>query len=80
MNIAKRVIILDKLNSPVIAQAIFILKEGAECEFSAVAEAEKIVADYITGGMVFKVRRRIMPFVAAALAILGVFLAIVTIR
>lgn len=46
-NKEKRVIILDKLSSPFVAQAIIILKEGAECaEEGIIAEAERIVEGY----------------------------------
>lgn len=77
MNMAKRVIILNKLNSPIIAQAIFILKEGAECEFSAVVEAERIVADYMADSSAFAPKRRLMPVVIAALITLGALLAVI---
>ncbi len=46
-NKEKKVIILDKLSSPFVAQAIIILKEGAEAEEeSIIKEAEKIVEGY----------------------------------
>lgn len=46
-NKEKKVIILDKLSSPFVAQAIIILKEGAETEEeSIIKEAEKIVEGY----------------------------------
>ena len=46
-NKEKKVIILDKLSSPFIAQAIIILKENATYEQNTILEeAEKIVADF----------------------------------
>lgn len=50
-NKEKKVIILDNLSSPFIAQAIIILKENAELKNrnSIIDEAEKIVSDYFPG-------------------------------
>ncbi len=46
-NQQKKVIILDKLSSPFIAQAIIILKEDApEREGDIIKEAERIVAGF----------------------------------
>ena len=50
MKAAKKVIILDNIDSPQIAQAIFILNDAIGDEFSAVIEAERIIDDYL-GGM-----------------------------
>ena len=49
MKAAKKVIILDNIDSPHIAQAIFILNDSDPDEFSAVIEAEKIIDDYLNG-------------------------------
>lgn len=45
----KKVVILNKVKSPLISQAIFILKDEVENEFSALSEAERIVDEYIFG-------------------------------
>ncbi len=46
-NKEKKVIILDNISSPFIAQAIIILKEGApEKDDGIIKEAERIVAGY----------------------------------
>lgn len=46
-NKEKKVIILDKLSSPFVAQAIIILKDGTDvAEDSIIREAEKIVEGY----------------------------------
>lgn len=47
MKETKKVIILEHINSPVISQAIFILRDGDIKEFSALSEAERIVSEYI---------------------------------
>ena len=49
MKAAKKVIILDDIDSPHIAQAIFILNDTDPDEFSAVIEAERIIDDYLNG-------------------------------
>lgn len=49
MQASKRVIILDHINSTRISQAIFILSDGAADDFSAVQEAERLVADFLGG-------------------------------
>lgn len=77
MNLSKRVIILDRLSSPTIAQAIFILKDNADCEFSAVMEAEKIVNEYMENSKAFTAKRRCLPIILSALAMAGVVLAII---
>ncbi len=74
MNLSKRVIILDKLNSSTITQAIFILKDENTCEFSAVIEAERIVDDYISGSFMKK-RRTFLPLILALLS-LSLFLVV----
>lgn len=50
MNAEKRVIILERVDSPIIAQAIFILRDDAPEGFSAVQEAERIVGEFLTSG------------------------------
>ncbi|MBR5535290.1 MAG: hypothetical protein IKU60_01445 [Clostridia bacterium] len=77
MNTAKKVIILDKIKSPVIAQAIFILKDGAEDGFSAVEEAERIVAEYMAEHPVFKERRHLLPIILTALFSIGIIFALI---
>lgn len=79
MNLTKRVIILDKVNSPMIAQAIFILKEGVDCEFSAVAEAEKIVEKFMADKITLRKKRRYMPYVLAGLFLTGFLLALINV-
>ena len=76
MDITKRVIILNKLNSPLIAQAIFILKDDSIDEFSAVAEAERIVEEFMVSAPSSKHRLRLLPVIFTALALLGVVLAL----
>ena len=77
MNTAKKVIILDKIQSPIIAQAIFILKDGAGDEFSAVEEAERIVAEYMAENPVFKRRRSLIPVILTVLFSVGIILAVI---
>ena len=48
MTRSKRVIILNKVDSKHIAQAIFILRDENCDEFSAVCEAERIVDEYLS--------------------------------
>lgn len=45
----KKVVILDKVNSPLISHAIFILRDTDKSEFSALLEAERIVNEYMAG-------------------------------
>ncbi len=47
MSFSKRVIILNNVKSPDIAQAIFILRDKSVDDFSAVNEAERIVDEYL---------------------------------
>ena len=47
MNFSKRVIILNNVKSPDIAQAIFILRDTSCDDFSAVNEAERIVDEFL---------------------------------
>ena len=50
-NTRKSAFILNECNSPYIAQAIFILREGVRPEEGGVlADAERIVAAYMSGG------------------------------
>ena len=79
MNLSKRVIILDKINSPAIAQAIFILKDGAECEFSAVAEAERIVAEFMEDKIVLRKKRNFWPILIAGACVIGLLVAFASI-
>lgn len=60
MSLEKRVIILNRVNSPDIAQAIFILKDNAENSFSALEEAERIIDEYRYNAYALKKRRRIL--------------------
>ena len=48
-NNTRRIVVLDKLNSMQIEQAIFILRDTNEnfCESDAVSEAQKIVDNYM---------------------------------
>ncbi len=48
MKETRKVIILRHIDSPVISQAIFILKDSCCEEFSALSEAERIVSEYVT--------------------------------
>lgn len=51
-NTGRRAFIMNECNSPYISQAIFILREGVCGEESGVlADAEKIVASYMKGGI-----------------------------
>ena len=68
MSGSKRVIILDKVNSPAIAQAIFILKDDTSAEFSAVEEAERIVNEYLSG-FCFTKRRTRFPLIITLAAL-----------
>ncbi len=79
MNLTKRVIILDKVNSPMIAQAIFILKEGTDCEFSAVAEAEKIVEKFMADKIVLRKKHRYLPYILTGLFLTGFLLALINV-
>ncbi len=50
-NNTKKIVVLDRLNSSRIEQAIFILRdEDYISESDAVSEAEKIVQNYLTSG------------------------------
>lgn len=77
MDTTKRVIILNRLNSPLIAQAIFILKDDAVNEFSAVAEAERIVEDFMANTTSAKRKKYLLPAIFTALTALGVILALI---
>lgn len=68
MESTKRVVILDRLNSPVIAQAIFILKNESVDEFSAVYEAERIVEEYLTRTLKKKTNK--LPIAIGVLSLL----------
>ena len=48
-NNTRRIVVLDKLDSPRIEQAIFILRDTEEdiCRSDAVAEAQRIVNNYL---------------------------------
>lgn len=76
MEASKKVIILNKLNSPLIAQAIFILKDEDVSEFSAVAEAERIVEEFMYSGASSKGRGSLLPLLVTLLAALGIILAL----
>lgn len=76
MDAAKRVIILTKLNSPLISQAIFILKDEDINEFSAVAEAERIVEDFMLNPPKQKRKLSVIPVLLTALSALGIILTL----
>lgn len=76
MDMTRKVIILNKLNSPLIAQAIFILKDDTVNEFSAVAEAERIVEEYMSAPS-SKAKKHFLPIALTALTALGIILAII---
>ncbi|MGM9552185.1 MAG: hypothetical protein ACI3XA_08020 [Clostridia bacterium] len=70
MNNTKKVIILENLDSSLIAQAIFILKDEMVNEFSALEEAERIVREYTF----FKAKKHSkIPYVLCAVAVLLIF-------
>lgn len=47
-NNTRKIVVLNKIDSPRIEQAIFILRDEADvCERDAVAEAQKIVNEYL---------------------------------
>lgn len=77
MNLSKRVIILDRLNSPSIAQAIFILKDNDESEFYALEEAERIVSDYMSGNARFEKKKHSLLMLVSALFVASAVLAAV---
>lgn len=76
MDTAKKVIILNKLNSPLIAQAIFILKDDDVNEFSAVAEAERIVEEFMYDIPSSHKKRHLIPLIFVSLAALGIILTL----
>ena len=80
MDTTKRVIILTDVKSPMISQAIFILKDGVEDEFHAVAEAERIVEKYMARSCFYGKKRSFLPIVFAALASLGLILALISLN
>lgn len=71
-NKEKKVIILDKLSSPFIAQAIIILKEDAvyKNHNNIIDEAEKIVSGY------FPAQQKKTPKKSLKLLLGGIFIAI----
>lgn len=69
MQASKKVIIFDKLNSTRITQAIFILSDDADADFSAVDEAERLVEKFLGGAPLLKKRRRAPKFLMALLAV-----------
>lgn len=77
MGTTKRVIILSDVKSPLIAQAIFILKDDAGDEFHAVAEAERIVDAYMAKACFSNRNRKFLPVIFAALFAIGVTLALI---
>ena len=77
MGTTKRVIILSNVKSPLIAQAIFILKDDAGDEFYAVEEAERIVDRYMAKTSFSGRRKRFLPLIFAGLFVVGVTLALI---
>ena len=77
MRTTKRVIILSNVKSPLIAQAIFILKDDAGDEFHAVAEAERIVDAYMAKACFSKRIRNFSPLIFTVLFAIGVTLALI---
>lgn len=79
-NMTKQVVILDKLSSPYIYQAIIILKSNAPCSGEKIIdEAEKIIAGYFDTPTVGKhrtkdPRRQFNPVPAALLLSCAVFI------
>lgn len=74
MEAAKKVIILNKLNSPLISQAIFILKDEGTDEFSAVTEAERIVEEFMYHNPASRHRLPVLPVIVTALAAAAIIL------
>lgn len=74
MKAEKKVIILDNIKSEIIAQAIFILNDGAADEFSAVSEAERIVWEYLGGVPLSRLARHTPAKRAVFLSVLAVLL------
>lgn len=66
MKKAKKVIILDKIESPAISQAIFILRDEDANEFSALYEAERIVEDYLANRPISRKKNFIPLFFAVS--------------
>ncbi len=69
-NNTRRIVVLDKLDSPRIEQAIFILRDNEEyiCHSDAVAEAQRIVDNYLrsmSGENVHEHQRRGGKFIFA---------------
>ncbi len=71
----KRAFILSECKSPYIQQAIFILKDGFDCESkSVIADAERIVAAYMGNQGSLEKKKTAQPalllsFILAGLAI-----------
>lgn len=77
MNKAKKVIILDKINSPSIVQAIFILRDGVEeSDFSAVQEAERIINEYLKHKPLLRARRKYRLAIMVLLVISVILFAV----
>lgn len=73
MNFSKRVIILDKLNSTEISQAIFILKDSSVSEYCAVSEAERLVNEYLErDGALYRKRSKLPYMLCAAFLLLTI--------
>ena len=71
-NNTRKIVVLNNLNSPRIEQAIFILREEADIsECDAVAEAQKIVNDYLNSlsAPLKKPRKKIAPTFFLGMAI-----------
>ena len=75
----KRAFILNECNSPYIAQAIFVLKDGVdEQERGVLQDAERIVASYMGHSKCFKEKKagRLSLIISACAAILTSLLAL----
>lgn len=79
MNLSKRVIILNRVKSPQISQAIFILRDTSDADFSAVDEAERIVDEYLLFNSVSKKHGKkalFVIFAAVVTVVVGIFIAL----
>ena len=75
-NNTKQVVILDNFSSPYIHQAILILKDyNPALEDKVIAEAEKIVSDYLKQPMIYspkKEKGNFVPFLVSLLIVSAV--------
>lgn len=75
-NNTKQVVILDNFSSPYIHQAILILKDyNPALEDKVIAEAEKIVSDYLKQPMIYSPKKesgKFIPFLISLLIVSAV--------